>query len=250
LKNKVTNAKISIKPQIKVSFSASTAIEEENNQIVRELYPHLNDSKELSDIEPLSEEQSVNEPSDTDTSFAQPHTSEESQNDATELDSEVEQSTTDNTMAQNEIENNEVNSMVQQTYHLSTTEKTFEENENTFDSNKSITNSEIFRREAIKILDWLNENKLVLNNSEHNQSNSTSHTTSLNSFLDHESDNSLSSTLEKDIETDSSFNPPIDRTSTPIKKHYTKRRKKRDSPNYSNESDSDSQTTPSSTNCN
>ena len=45
--------------------------------------------------------------------------------------------------------------MAPQTDHLSTTEKMFEENETTFDSNKSITHSEIFRNEAIKIFNWL-----------------------------------------------------------------------------------------------
>jgi hypothetical protein len=240
LKNKVTNAKISIKPQIEVSFSATTTIEEENDQLVRELFPHLNQSQELSDIEPLSVEQSVNDPSDVDTSFAQPHTSAESQNDATELDSDTDHS--NNSMAQIEKESNEVNSMAPQIDHLPTNEKPFEENETTFESNQSITNSEIFRNEAIKILNWLNDNKLKLSDNDNNDSTSTFHKSSLNSFLDHESDNSLSSNMEKDEGTDSSFNPPIDRTSTPIKKCYTKRRKKRDSSNYSTESDSDSQT--------
>ena len=241
LKNKVSKAKISAKPQIEVSFSAATTIEEEKDQLVRELYPHLNDSIDLTDIEPLSEKQSVNDPSDVDTSFAQPHTSDESQNDATELDSDTDQV---NEMALKEIESNNVNSMAPQTDHLQSTELTFEENETTFDSNKSITNSEIFRNEAIKILNWLNENKLVL--PDNSEDSSTSQNSSLNSLLDHESDKSSSHNMEKDEGTDSSFNPPIDRTSTPIKKHYTKRRKKRDSPNYSTESDSDSQTNKSS----
>ena len=94
---------IVIKPQIEVSFSAATTVEEETNQLVRELYPHLNDSQELTDIEPLSVEQSVNEPSDVDTSFAQPHTSAESQNDATELDSDFDHSNNNINMAQKEM---------------------------------------------------------------------------------------------------------------------------------------------------
>ena len=136
----------------------------------------------MTDIEPLSVEQSVNDPSDVDTSFAQPHSTLESQNDATELDSDSDH-LNDNNIAQKEIESNEVNSLVPQIDHLSTNEKTIEENENTFDSNKSITNSEIFRNEAIKILNWLNENKLVLPNKE-STSNSTSLHSSLNSLLD------------------------------------------------------------------
>ena len=62
-------------------------------------------------------------------------------------------------MAQKEIESNEVNSLVSQTDHLSTNEKNIEENETRFDSNKSITNSEILINEALKILNWLNKNK-------------------------------------------------------------------------------------------
>ena len=130
--------------------------------------------------------------------------------------------------------------------HLSPKEQAFKDTiSTTMDSIESITFSETCRREAIRILDWLNRSQ---DENETNYSTINSFTTSFKSTSDqHGSQISIPNFMETDEGSDSSFNPPNHRTSTPIKKHYTKKRKKREKPN-SLESDSDpNSTTDSST---
>ena len=226
------------------THSLLNTIEEDSDQLVREIYPHLNDSQQSNESSLL--EQTLNDPSIVETSFVQPQSSHHSQSNATEIESDTYHS--DLNMTHNASSENEsrLSQSIDMQTHLSPKEQAFKDTiSTTMDSIESITFSETCRREAIRILDWLNRSQ---DENETNYSTINSFTTSFKSTSDkHGSQTSISNFMETDEGSDSSFNPPNHRTSTPIKKHYTKKRKKREKPN-SLESDSDpNSTTDSST---